>query len=226
MSIRSKQNLELELSKLKNFEKPSWELEQYSTPAHIAADWIWSMALKGEVAGKNILDAACGPGILGIGLLLMGARKVFFIDKDEKVINTCIENYNSIKKEYEIGEAEFIIEDISLFDYEVDIVVQNPPFGTKVKHLDKKFLEKAFTVAPVVYSMHKWSTKKFVEAISRDFGFMVSHNWRYKFPIKARILNSDFSIGVSRYSFSDFTRSGKLNHSDFITCIRDQFPHF
>jgi putative methylase len=186
MSIRSKQDLEIALSKLKDFEQPSWELEQYSTPAHISADWIWSMALKGEIAGKIILDAACGPGILGMGLLLMGAKKIFFIDKDEKAINICVENYNSLKEEYEIGEAEFITEDISLFDAEVDIVVQNPPFGTKVKHMDKKFLEKAFSIAPIVYSMHKWSTKVFVEAISKDLGFLITHNWRYKFPIKAR----------------------------------------
>lgn len=185
MSIRSQKDLELQLSRLKSFAQPSLFLEQYSTPAHIAAEWIWSMALKGEVAGKIILDAACGPGILGIGLLLMGARKVFFIDKDNEAMKACIENYNEIKEEYEIGEAEFIIEDISLFDGEVDMVVQNPPFGTKEEHSDKRFLEKAFSLARVVYSMHKYSTKRFVEAVSRDFNFKITDEWRFEFPIKA-----------------------------------------
>ena len=46
MSIRSKRDLEMELSNLALFENPSWELEQYATPAHIAADWIWNMAMK------------------------------------------------------------------------------------------------------------------------------------------------------------------------------------
>ena len=131
MAIRSKKDLEVELSKLKNFESPSFELEQYATPSHIAAEWIWNMALKGEVAGRTILDAACGPGILGIGLLLMGAKKIFFVDKDQKALTICIENYNKIKGEYDVGKAEFIHQDISLFDQQVDIVVQNPPFGTK-----------------------------------------------------------------------------------------------
>jgi putative methylase len=185
MSIRSKQNLEMELSKLASFENPSWELEQYATPAHIAAEWIWNMALKGEVAGRNILDAASGPGILGIGLLLMGATKVYFVDKDEAVMEICRKNYSMIKEEYEIGEAVFIVHDISLFDGDVEIVVQNPPFGTKEKHIDKKFLEKAFDVAEVVYSMHKLSTKSFVEAIHRDFGFTITDHWTFKFPIKA-----------------------------------------
>ncbi|HLD72186.1 MAG TPA: METTL5 family protein [Candidatus Nanoarchaeia archaeon] len=185
MGIRSKKDLELELSKLKNFQNPSLELEQYATPEDIAADWVWQMALKGEVAGRIILDAACGPGILGIGLLLMGAKKVYFLDQDKEAIKLCQENYQAIQKEYELGSAEFIIEDISLFDEPVDIVIQNPPFGTKNEHADKRFLEKAFSVAKVVYSMHKFSTKTFVEAIAKDFEFKITHHWRYDFPIKA-----------------------------------------
>lgn len=185
MSIRSKRDLEIVLSKLKTFEQPSLELEQYATPSNIAAEWIWNMAMKGEIAGKIILDAACGPGIIGLGLLLMGAKKIYFLDKDEKAIKICVDNYQQIKQEYEIGEAEFIIEDISLFDEEVDVVVQNPPFGTKDKHADKKFLETAFRVSSVVYSMHKWSTNKFVEAIANDFSFKITDVWRHEFPIKA-----------------------------------------
>ncbi len=185
MTIRTQKNLEIELSKLKNFENPSFELEQYATPSHIAAEWIWSMALKGEVAGKIILDAACGPGILGIGLLLLGAKKIYFVDKDETAMRICVDNYNKVKKEYEIGEAVFIINDISVFDAEADVVVQNPPFGTKQEHADKIFLEKAFAVAPIVYSMHKWSTAKFVDAIARDYKFTITNTWRFEFPIKA-----------------------------------------
>src|SRR3989344_4344756 len=185
MSIKSKKDLELVLSQLKGFTQSSFLLEQYSTPSSIAAEWIWSMALKGEAAGKIILDAACGPGILGLGLLLMGAKKVFFVDKDPKVMQICMDNYNTIKEEYEISTAEFIITDMSLFDSQVDIVVQNPPFGTKLEHADRGFLVKAFAVAPVVYSMHKYTTESFVSAIARDHGFVITDFWRFEFPIKA-----------------------------------------
>lgn len=185
MSIRSQKDLEMVLSKLRNFEQPSFPLEQYATPSAIAAEWIWSMALRGEVAGKVIVDAASGPGILGIGLLLLGATKIFFIDKDAGAMSICMKNYEQIKREYEIGAAEFIIEDISLLDVRADIVVQNPPFGTKDTHADKRFLEKAFAVAPIVYSMHKSTTKTFVEAIARDHGFRITHYWEFQFPIKA-----------------------------------------
>src|SRR3989344_9706267 len=185
MSIRSKRDLEVILSKLKSFEKPSLTLEQYPTPSAIAAEWVWNMALKKEVAGKIIVDAGCGPGIIGLGLLLLGARKVIFIDSDQEVIQICRQNYGQIKEEYEIGSAELIAHDFSLFDGEADLVVQNPPFGTKQEHADKKFLEKAFAVAPLVYSMHKWSTQKFVEAVCKDFSFRITEVWRYEFPIKA-----------------------------------------
>ncbi|MBT4804999.1 methyltransferase [Candidatus Woesearchaeota archaeon] len=187
--VRSKKDLEVQLSKLKNFSEPSLELEQYATPDTIAADWIWQMALRGEVAGKTFLDAASGPGIIGIALLLMGAKKIYFVDMDESAMKLCMDNYNQIKEEYEIGEAEFIINDISLFDEEVDITVQNPPFGTKTEHADKKFLEKAFSVSKVVYSMHKYSTKAFVEAIAKDFKFEITNFWRYDFPIKATFMH-------------------------------------
>jgi putative methylase len=187
--VRSKKDLEVQLSKLKNFAEPSLELEQYATPDTIAADWIWQMALNGEVAGRIFLDAASGPGILGIALLLMGAKKVYFVDKDKEAMKICMDNCNQIKEEYEIGEAEFIINDISLFDQEVDITVQNPPFGTKTEHADKKFLEKAFEVSKIVYSMHKYSTKAFVEAIAKDFEFEITHFWRYDFPIKATFMH-------------------------------------
>ncbi len=184
MVINSQRKLAIVLSKLKSFEKPSLKLEQYPTPSSIAGEWIWQMALRDEIRGKTFLDAASGPGILGLGALLMGAKKVFFVDKDEDVIETAINNYNNLKEEYEIGDAEFIVEDISLFDEKVDLVIQNPPFGTKEKHMDKKFLEKAFEVSKIVYSMHKYSTRKFVESICQDFKFEITDLWRYDFPIK------------------------------------------
>jgi len=186
MGIRSKKDLELVLARLKGFSEPSWELEQYATPASIAADWLWEAALKGDLAGKVIADLACGPGILGIGALLMGARKVFFVDKSAEAMVICQDNYKTMEKEFEIGLGVFVVGDVSLFDEEVEVVLENPPFGTKKeKHIDKVFLEKAFSVGKIVWSMHKLVTKGFVEAVARDYKFMISHLYNYKFKIKA-----------------------------------------
>jgi len=185
MSIRSQKELEIELSALKIFDDPKLKLEQYPTPDKITAEWVWSMALKGEVATKTILDAGCGTGILGLGLLLMGAKKLFFVDSDSRAIDLATENYFQLKQKYNLGKAEFICQDISTFTEKVDIVVENPPFGTKDEHADKHFLEKVFTLAPIIYSMHKASTLQFVEAICEDFDFRITEEWHFDFPIKS-----------------------------------------
>jgi len=74
---------------------------------------------------------------------------------------------------------------INEFNENVDVVVENPPFGTKDAHADKVFLEKAFSLSDCVYSFHKTSTAKFVAAAADDNGFNVSENINFSFPLKA-----------------------------------------
>lgn len=183
MSIHSQRGLAVILSKLSAIDRPLLALEQYQTPSEIAADWLWQAAMQRDIAGKIILDAGCGNGILGIGALLLGAKTVHFLDKSQEALVICAENIKKIAEEFEIGEYALHHQDISLFDEAVDVVLQNPPFGTKIEHSDKRFLESAFSVAPIIYSMHKWTTKPFVEAISTDQEFTITHLWRYEFPI-------------------------------------------
>lgn len=190
MSIKSKKQLAVILSKLEDFKASGGEselkLEQYSTPSEIAADWVWNMANLGDISGKVIVDAACGPGYLGLGCLLLGAKKVIFVDKSKEALEICKRNYDKLKLEFDVVGSEFILKDIGDFDGKFDVMVQNPPFGTKVKHVDKLFLEKAFAMADVVWSMHKLSTIKFVEAIASDFDFDITHHWKYDFSIKKK----------------------------------------
>lgn len=51
-----------------------------------------------------------------------------------------------------------------------DIVVMNPPFGTKRKNADREFLQAAFTIAEeTVYSLHKTSTRSFIHSFASKF---------------------------------------------------------
>lgn len=192
MAIKSKKELAIILSRLEDFPatagKEELLLEQYSTPSEIAADWLWNMIALGDIAGKVIIDLACGPGFLGLGALLLGAKKVYFVDKSPIAIKLSQLNCNKLAGEFELGESEFILGDVADFKEIGEVVVQNPPFGTKVKHLDKVFLEKAFNLAPKVWSMHKLSTTKFVEAITKDSGFSITHHWQYNFMIKKKFV--------------------------------------
>lgn len=185
----TKKRLAVELSRLQGFGKVSVLLEQYATPSEIAADWLWKAAFKQDIAGKVSVDAACGPGILGCGALLLGAKKVYFVDKSPDVVELAKKNVEALEQAYDIGKSEFVCADIADFVVRggADTVLQNPPFGTKIRHHDKQFLEKAFAVGKTVYSMHKTTTAPFVEAMARDYRFMITDVWPYDFRIAASL---------------------------------------
>ena len=179
--MKSKKQLAVTLSRLQSFEKPSIRLEQYPTDSEIAAEIIWHADLSKDIQNKTIADLGCGTGVLGIGTLLFDPKHVYFVDVDERSLKQLKNNLQlmDFHKDYEI-----ICDDIKNFNQKVDVVFQNPPFGVKTEHADKQFLEKAFQVADVVYSFHKLNTKNFVEAISKDHGFKITHFFKLDFPLK------------------------------------------
>jgi len=176
----TKSALAIQLSKLKNFESPKINEEQYMTDSEIAADILWFACMKGDINGKIAADFGCGTGILGIGALALGAKKVFFVDNDAEALNICRKNAKRF-----IKKSVFLLEDIKKFNAKADIVIQNPPFGTKKKHADRDFLEKAFQTADVVYSFHKTETREFIEDFAEKNSFRVSALFEYSMPLKA-----------------------------------------
>lgn len=181
----TKSGLAIFLSRLKTFEKPKLQPEQYQTDSEAAAEILWFAAMKGDIKDKTIADLGAGNGILGIGALALGAGKVWMVENDGDVMPIINDNTMLAKDELEIkGKADIVNSDINDFDKKVNTVFQNPPFGTKVRHADREFLEKAFEIADVVYSFHKKSTTKFVEAISRDRGFRITNAFDINFRIK------------------------------------------
>ncbi len=185
----SKTELACILSKLKTFDNPKIYLEQYPTDSEIAADVLWHAALLGDIKGKCILDLGSGSGILGIGALIMGAKQVSFIDIDEDTESLLAKNLESIKSQYELsGTTKFINKDITLVSKKdvgkIDLIVQNPPFGTKNKHIDWQFLEKAMHLSDVIYSFHKTETREYIEKKIADSGFKITHYFQFNFPIK------------------------------------------
>ncbi len=184
--INSKSGLAIALSKLELFEKPKVRLEQYPTDSEVAATVLWEAHMKEDIKEKVSADLGCGTGILGIGILLLGARKVIFIDKDNDAINLAKSNLKKAKSEYNIpGKYEFICKDIKKINIEAETIIQNPPFGVKVRHADRPFLKKSFETAKTIYSFHKSDSKRFVKQFSKEKGFIVTNIWDFKFPLKA-----------------------------------------
>jgi len=186
--INSKSNLAVLLSKLRLFEAPKLKAEQYTTDSEIAAAVLWQAYYLRDIENKTIADLGSGTGILGLGALLLGAKKVFFVENDKDSIKIAKENLAFIEKGTNAKLSEkaiFLNRDINNFNEKVDTVIQNPPFGTKQRHADKIFLEKAFSLADVIYSFHKLETEVFVNKISGDYGFGITSLWKFDFPIKA-----------------------------------------
>ena len=181
----TKKGLAILLSQLKRYEKASTKLEQYVTDSEIASDVLWQAFMQGDIQDKIIADLGSGTGILGLGCLVLGAKKVYFVEIDNFAVKIAKQNLKIVEDLAEInGKAIFLNKNIEDFNENVDVVIENPPFGTKQKHIDKKFLEKAFSISKKTYSFHKLTSKRFIDAISKDYGFKVKEILEFSFPLK------------------------------------------
>ena len=197
------------LEKVPKHPNPKVELEQYSTPATIAADLVWNAYGLGDIDNMSVLDLGCGTGIFAIASSLMGASYSLGVDIDDESIALAKITQNSISEEHDIDitNTNFIVGDINSFNSindllnernpvnddnnskslnRFDTLIQNPPFGSQEKgsrHADRKFMEFAVNSADVIYSFHMKNTEEFVIDYYRDLGAEVSHKLVYNFPI-------------------------------------------
>lgn len=209
MKISKKKHLEMILENVPKHPNPKVDLEQYSTPATIAADLVWNAYGLGDIDGMSVLDIGCGTGIFAIASSLMGARYSLGVDIDDESIALAKITQNGISDEHDIDVANinFIVGDINSFNSindllnnssninhddnsirlnKFDTLIQNPPFGSQEKgsrHADRKFMEFAVNSAEVIYSFHMKNTEEFVIDYYRDLGAEVTHKLVYKFPI-------------------------------------------
>jgi len=183
--VMGKGQLAVILSQLQGFSELKVRDEQYLTDSEIAATVLNEASIRGDLAGNTIADLGAGTGILGLGTWLMGANKVILVEKDPKAVEVSKSNAEMLKSEFSApGSIEFCENPINLFNQKVDVVIQNPPFGTRKEHADKEFLEKAMQVGKVVYTFHKTSTANFVEKFADSNSFVVTHRWDFDFPLK------------------------------------------
>ena len=164
--INSKNKLAIELSKLHGFQNPKLLLEQYSLDSETASFILWTAFLNKDIENKIIADLGSGPGIIALGCLLLGAKKVYLVEKDKEAFEISKQNIKDKR-------AVFLNQDIQDFNQKVDVVIQNPPFGTKTKHADKEFLEKAMSLSSTIYSLHKITSHNFIQALTKYHGFKV-----------------------------------------------------
>lgn len=178
--ITKKKHLEMAIQKVPKHLNPKVDLEQYSTPATIAADLLWNAYSLGDIADKKVMDLGCGTGIFAIASKLLGAASAIGVDIDKDSID--------LASSY-CGDVNFICSDICDLenDFDVDTIFQNPPFGSQKnakKGADLKFISKAIELSPkVLYSFHMASTEEFLISYFEKNDLEITHIFRYNFPI-------------------------------------------
>jgi putative methylase len=173
-----KQQLEIALQQLKPLSSRDPKLEQYSTPADVAADIVWEAYAAGDIEGKKVADLGCGNGVFSVGSKLMGAEEVTGIDIDPKAVDIARENATSLGL-----DIRFSVGEVSSFVGMFDTVIQNPPFGAQKRHADRAFIGKSLEIAPRVYSLHNSGTETFVASMAEALGARCLPVKRFKFEI-------------------------------------------
>jgi len=173
--------LEMLLQKVPAFNYPSPNLEQYITPANIAADILFNAYSFGDIENKTVLDLGCGTGIYSVGASLTGAKKVIAVDIDKNAISIA-KNYAQENK----LDIEFLVQNIDDVKIKCDTIIMNPPFGAQKSNekADRKFIEKAFEISSVIYSLHLSKTILFITKMVKALKGEISYSKDYIFPIK------------------------------------------
>jgi putative methylase len=159
--------LEMALQRLSGFEKPRPSLEQYQTPAPLAARLLYHAFMKGDIEGKTVCDLGSGTGVLAIGASLLGAASVKGIEIDMQAIEVAHRN-----TALSGADVEYIIADVRVAALPdqigaCDTVIMNPPFGAQKVHADRPFIDWALAMAPVMYGIFNAGSMQFIEAYTK-----------------------------------------------------------
>ncbi len=174
-----RKELEIKLQSLRSLDAPSARLEQYPTPAKIVSDILFIAKSLGDIDGRSIADLGCGNGVFAIGASLMGAEKAIGIDIDKAAVEV------TRKNALDLGlDIDLMAMDVGSFDKKVDVIFQNPPFGSQKKHADRAFIEKALELADVVYTIHMAETEEFIGKMSKSLGFSVDVKTYFRFELR------------------------------------------
>ena len=152
------------------FDHPRIDLEQYPTPAELAASIIHFADLRGDIAKRCVLDLGSGPGIFAIGAGFRNPTRVIGLEIDAQAIdiavNNCAQIRPPISPEWVRGNAM----NPPICTEGEATVFMNPPFGAQRGnvHADRAFLRAAIPLARVTYSIHNAGSSEFMEAFTAD----------------------------------------------------------
>jgi len=176
-------HLEMELERLEGFERPTSRLEQYRTPAPVAARLLHHAAMQGAIEGRRVLDPGCGTGVLTCGAALLGAAAVTGLDIDPAAVAVARRNADRLGLDIEFLVADVRDSSLEWDRFASDTVVMNPPFGAQKVHADRPFIDRALELAGEVYGIFNQGSAAFVAAYTEGRA-VLEEVIRCEFPMR------------------------------------------
>jgi putative methylase len=167
-------HLEMELERLRGFAAPDVKLEQYQTPATVAARLLFHAHLQGDISGT---------GILACGAALLGASPVAGIDLDPSALAIAGENAGLLGVRVAFIAGDVRDSGVRRAICPCDTVVMNPPFGAQNRHADRPFLDTALECGRIVWGIFNAGSLPFLRSYTAgraEIGTMIS----CRFPIR------------------------------------------
>jgi putative methylase len=173
--MSTRRGLERRLAGLATFENPTRDLEQYPTPADLAAHLLHDADLRGDLAG-TVVDLGTGTGVLALGAALRDPDRVIGVERDAGALAVARRNERALDPATPVAwlRGDATRPPVGTGDA---TVVMNPPFGAQAgnRSADRAFLEAAARIATVSYSIHNAGSESFVEAFAGDESGTVTH---------------------------------------------------
>jgi len=176
-------HLEMHLERLAGFERPTARLEQYQTPAPVAARLLHHAAMQGAIEDRRVCDLGCGTGILACGAALLGASAVTGVEIDPAAIDVARRNAETLGVSVEFLVADVRSPDLDRAALLCDTVVMNPPFGAQKAHADRPFIDLALEIAGEVYGIFNEGSAPFVASYTEGRA-EIEEVVRCAFPMK------------------------------------------
>lgn len=175
--------LERQLSRVEGIERPSPSLEQYMTPAPVAASIVFDACMRGDVTGRKVADLGCGTGMFAIACMIMGASSATGFDIDSQSLEAARKNAAVLLSPDQVPAVEFRKCEVADVSGHYDTVFQNPPFGSQARNADVPFIRKAMEIGDCVYTMHLVRTRGYLEQRFVELGGIIEFEKKFSYEM-------------------------------------------
>ena len=160
-----------------------------------------------DIENKILFDLGAGTGRLSIASAYFRPKFIISIDIDPFALHILKRNTLKLELDHiisplcaDIGSFEILRS--NFFGKTQITTIMNPPFGVQKRKADRKFLEQAFKLSNVIYSIHLANDK--VHQFILDY--ISKFNWHvdYAFPYKM-VLERSFYFHTKKVKKIDVT---------------------